>query len=100
MEDIPHGLIDNWLQNIKDVYRKYRAKIEALEHAQDKLHLMCELNVVEQVKNVCHTTIVQNAWKSGQELAVHGWIYSIKDGRLKDLNVCVTSFDEYGRLTE
>jgi len=100
MEDIPHGLIDNWLQNIKDVYRKHRVKIDTLDNTQDKLHLMCELNVVEQVTNVCQTTIVQNAWKSGQELAVHGWIYSIEDGRLKDLNVCVTSFDEYGRLTE
>ncbi len=100
MEDLPHGLIDNWLQNIKDVYRKHRTKIDNLENRQDKLHAMCELNVVEQVKNVCHTTIVQNAWNSGKELAVHGWIYSIEDGRLQDLNVCVTSPEEYHKLTE
>jgi carbonic anhydrase len=55
---------------------------------------LCELNVIEQVANICHTTIVQNAWKAGQELTVHGWIYSIEDGILKDLNVCSTNSDE------
>ena len=55
---------------------------------------MCELNIVEQVANICHTTIVQNAWKRGQDLAVHGWIYNLEDGLLKDLNVCFTSPDE------
>jgi len=86
-----HGLIDNWLRNIKDVYRLHQEKIDALQTEQDRLNLLCELNVAEQVANVCHTTIVQGAWKAGQELTVHGWAYSIEDGILKDLNVCVSN---------
>jgi len=89
-----HGLIDNWLRNIKDVYRLHQEKIDALQNEQDRLNLLCELNVVEQVANVCHTTIVQSAWKAGQELTVHGWAYSIEDGILKDLNVCVSNSTE------
>ena len=88
-----HGLIDNWLRNIKDVYRYHQAQIDSLKNEKEKFDLLCELNVVEQVSNICHTTIVQNAWKSGQELAVHGWIYRIEDGILKDLNVCITNLD-------
>ena len=94
MDNKEHGLIDNWLRHIKDVYRYHEARIEALPDEQQKLNALCELNVVEQVANICHTTIVQGAWKSGQELAVHGWIYSIEDGILRDLNVCVTNPDE------
>ncbi len=86
-----HGLIDNWLRNIKDIHRFYESKIDALDKKEDKINLLCELNVIEQVANICHTTIVQSAWKSGQKLTVHGWIYSIEDGILKDLNVCITS---------
>jgi carbonic anhydrase len=94
MEKKEHGLIDNWLQNIKDVYRYHQAKIDALQNEREKINLLCELNVVEQVANICHTTIVQGAWRSGQELTVHGWIYSIEDGILKDLDVCTASLDE------
>ncbi|MFC1523905.1 carbonate dehydratase [Thermodesulfobacteriota bacterium] len=94
MENKDLGLIDNWLRNIKDLYRSHQAKIDALPNEKEKINRMCELNVVEQVANICHTTIIQNAWKSGQELAVHGWIYSIEDGILKDLNVCITNPDE------
>lgn len=79
------GLIDNWLRNIKDVYQRYHKKLETLTDETDRLNALCELNVVEQVANVCHTTIVQNAWKRGQDLTVHGWIYSIEDGILRDL---------------
>jgi len=89
-----HGLIDNWLRNIKDVYRLHQEKIDALQNQQDRLNLLCELNVIEQVANVCHTTIVQSAWKAGQELTIHGWAYSIEDGILKDLNVCVSNSTE------
>lgn len=98
MENKEHGLIDNWLRNIKDVYRNHQAKIEALKNENDKIDLLCELNVIEQVANICHTTIVQKAWKSGQELAVHGWIYSIEDGILQDLNVCITSPEEISQI--
>jgi len=94
MENREHGLIDNWLRHIRDVYRYHQARIDALQNETDKMNLLCELNVIEQVANVCHTTIVQNAWKSGRELAVHGWIYSLEDGILKDLEVCVTGPDE------
>jgi carbonic anhydrase len=88
------GLIDNWLRNIKDVYRQHREQIDALPDEEQRVNLLCELNVVEQVNNVCHTTIVQDAWDRDQSLAVHGWIYSIRNGALKDLNVCITSKDQ------
>ena len=88
------GLIDNWIQNIRDIYRNHQSEIDPLQNDKDKINLLCELNVVEQVANVCHTSIVQNAWSSGQELSVHGWIYSIEDGILKDLNVGTKSLEE------
>ena len=94
MDNQEHGLIDNWLRNIKDIYRYHETKIDAIKNKNEKIDLLCELNVIEQVANICHTTIVQSAWKAGQELAVHGWIYSIEDGILKDLNVCVTNKDD------
>ncbi|MDP8217838.1 MAG: carbonate dehydratase [Candidatus Theseobacter exili] len=98
MDNREHGLIDNWLRNIKDVYRLHQDRIDALEKEDEKHDLLCELNVVEQVYNICHTTIVQNAWKSGQNLTVHGWIYSIEDGILKDLNVCISNRDEISHV--
>jgi carbonic anhydrase len=88
------GLIDNWLRNVKDIYRQHQGRIDALQNEKDRIDLLCELNVIEQVANICHTTIVQRAWKAGQELTVHGWIYSIEDGVLKDLDVCVTNPEE------
>ncbi len=94
MENREHGLIDNWLRHIKDVYRYHQARVDALESEQEKINLMCELNVIEQVANICHTTIVQGAWKAGRELAVHGWIYRLEDGILNDLNVCATNQEE------
>ena len=94
MDDEEHGLIDNWLRNVKNLHQRHQEKFNDLTDKKDKVDLLCELNVVDQVTNICHTTIVQNAWKSGQQLAVHGWIYSIEDGILKDLNVCVTNLEE------
>lgn len=84
------GLIDNWLRNIKDVYRTHENEFDGLNDAQ-RLNLLCELNVTEQVTNVCHTTFVQNAWKRGELLSVHGFIYGIEDGLLKDLGVNISS---------
>lgn len=98
MEDQEHGLIDNWLRHIKDVIRFNAEKFKGLEH-NEKLDLLCELNVKEQVTNVCNTTIVQNAWKQGNELSVHGWIYNIENGILKDLDTCVTPSDVNRRKT-
>jgi len=88
-ENADNGLIDNWLRNIKDVQHKYRKRIDALEDKEMRLNLLCELNVMTQVSHVCHTTIAQNAWQRGQPLSVHGWVYSLKDGLLKDLDCTV-----------
>lgn len=93
-ENADNGLIDNWLRNIKDVQHRFRKRIEAVENMEERLELLCELNVMTQVSNVCHTTIVQNAWQRGQSLAVHGWVYSLRDGLLKDLDCTVDSADQ------
>ena len=90
MDDHEHGLIDNWLRHIKDVDRFYADKLKNLED-DEKLNRLCELNVIEQVTNVCNTNIIQNAWKNGIELSVHGWIYNIENGILKDLDTSITS---------
>ena len=97
MENREHGLIDNWLRHIKDVMRFNADKLEGLDF--DKQYdLLCELNVIEQVKNVCNTTIVQNIWKAGDHLSVHGWIYNIENGILKDLDVCISSVAELSEI--
>ena len=80
------GLIDNWLCHIRDVRRFHSSKLERLE-GDEELDALCELNVVEQVTNVCNTTIVQNAWRRGDELYVHGWIYNIENGLLQNLDI-------------
>jgi carbonic anhydrase len=87
------GLIDNWLRHIDDVRRRHHRQLEALplERAVDRL---CELNVVEQARHVCETSIVQDAWGRGQALFVHGWIYGLGDGRLRDLGFAVSSRDQ------
>ena len=84
LEDGDHGLIDNWLRHIKDVGRFNADRLAALEPDQ-RADALCELNVIEQVTNVCNTTIVKNAWQRGADLTVHGWIYGIRDGILKSL---------------
>lgn len=81
------GLIDNWLRHIKDVYRLHADELTAIEDEQKRADRLVELNVVENVYNLCKTTIVQNAWANGQELGVHGWVYSIKTGVITDLKV-------------
>ncbi len=87
------GLCDNWLRHVQDVRDKHHAGLGAAtdEAAHDKLS---ELNVIEQVANVCQTTIVRDAWESGQALTIHGWIYGLRDGRLRDLNMTITGPDE------
>jgi carbonic anhydrase len=85
------GLADNWLQHVQDVRQKHERKLECLPgDGSARCDRLCELNVVEQARNVCRTTIVRDAWARGQELAVHGWIYGIKDGLLRDLNCTAT----------
>jgi len=93
MGDQEHGLIDNWLSHLRDVRRFNADRLESLTGTR-KADLFCELNVIEQVKHVCSSTIVQAAWRGGARLTVHGWVYSVEDGVLKDLNVCASSRDE------
>lgn len=81
------GLIDNWLRHVQDVAEKHRATLDAIPEPKDRASRLCELNVVEQVANVCATTVVQTAWDRGQELTVHGWVYSLEDGLVRDLGV-------------
>ncbi len=87
MADRQYGLIDNWLRHIKDVSRAHAAELAAIDDADRRERRLCELNVAQQVANVSHTPIVQNAWARGQRIGVHGWIYDIADGLLRDLQV-------------
>jgi carbonic anhydrase len=93
LEKTDHGLIDNWLRHVKDVIRFNAGKLDGLGQ-KEKVDRLCELNIVEQVRNVSNTTVVKKAWKSGAELSVHGWVYSIENGIIKDLDATVSSLDE------
>jgi carbonic anhydrase len=88
------GLIDNWIRSIKDTYYHNRTKFKHIVNEEERVNFLCELNVKEQVSNVAHTTIVQNAWLRGQELSVSGWVYGLKDGVVKDLDVCVSNIEQ------
>jgi carbonic anhydrase len=81
------GLIDNWIRHIKDVYRFHQEELNAIENEKDRFNRFVELNVVEQVLDLAKTSIVQTAWESGQKVQVHGWVYGIHDGVIKDLGV-------------
>lgn len=92
-ENADNGLVDNWLRNIKEVLNRHHEELETIADKDQRLDSLCELNVKAQVANVCHSSIVQNAWQRGQPLSVHGWVYSLKDGLLKDLDCSVASAD-------
>ena len=94
MDTKAFGLIDNWLHSIKNIYKRSQHQLEHLATEQEKLDKMCELNVIQQVHNLCYTSIVQEAWHKGQPLSVHGWIYDIKDGILKNLGITVDGQDQ------
>ena len=94
MDDSRLGLIDNWLRHIQDIMHKYEGDLAAIADLDKRVDKLCTLNVIEQVINVGETTIVQDAWARGQNLAVHGWIYTIADGIYRDLNVSVRSLEE------
>lgn len=87
------SLIGNWLYPLSEVAARYRAELSALSD-RDRVDRLCEINVIEQVRHACQTTIVERAWRRGQRLAVHGWIYGIHNGRLADLEVTVSGPDE------
>jgi len=91
LDNLQMGLIDNWLRHVQDVMIHYEHHMSDIENADKRLERLCELNVVEQVLSVGRTTIVQSAWSRGQELAVHGWIYGISDGLLRDLDLTISS---------
>ncbi len=97
LEGNQFGLIDNWLMHIKDVYRLHQNKIDQAATEDEKLNLLCEQNVIEQVANVCHTSIIQNQWQQKRDLTVHGLIYSLKKGLLKDLGVSFNKTEQLAR---
>jgi carbonic anhydrase len=84
------GLADNWLHHVQDVHSKHDARVDAIPGLPQRIDRLCELNVIEQVANVCQTTVVQDAWERGQPLAVHGWVYGLQDGLVRDLGTTVT----------
>ncbi|HMV26788.1 MAG TPA: carbonate dehydratase [bacterium] len=87
LQDSRLGLIDNWLRHIREVWKKYETELNTISDPQERHHRLCELNVVEQVANVCNTTIVQKAWDRKQDLTIHGWIYGLQNGLIRDLKV-------------
>ena len=89
----PLGLIDNWLRHVQDVASRHQEQLRPLAEPE-VLDRLCELNVVEQATNVCRTTIVQEAWSRGQEVTVHGWVYGLKDGLIRDLDFNVDAPDQ------
>jgi carbonic anhydrase len=100
LRDEKLGLVDNWLRHVQDVRRKHRTDLDARESEADRHNRLCELNVIEQVINVSQTTVVRDAWARGQKLAVHGWVYDIRDGLLRDFGTCVTAEAELAVMSE
>jgi len=88
------GLVDNWLRHVRDVQQKHEAQLAAIGDEGKRWDRLCELNVIEQVLNVSQTTVVHDAWQRGQAVTVHGWIYKVEDGLLRDLNICITKPNE------
>lgn len=88
------GVVDNWLRHVQDVRWKHHQELDALPHDDARLRRLCELNVVEQVVNAAQTTVVRDAWARGQSLSVHGWVYGLEDGLLRDLGLCIAAESE------
>ena len=98
MEDRRHGLIDNWLRHIRDIHERRERELALLASPEECVNRLCEMNVVEQAINVGNTTIIQDAWSRGQELTVHGWIYGLNNGLVRDLSVSIASNEELREL--
>jgi carbonic anhydrase len=98
LESQSHGLIDNWLRHIRDIYQRRGGDLSRLSSVDERVNRLCELNVIEQVKNVGNTTIIQEAWQRDQVVTIHGWIYAISDGLLQDLDACISSNSDLGSL--
>ncbi|HET6972441.1 MAG TPA: carbonate dehydratase [Pyrinomonadaceae bacterium] len=96
MSNLQFGLIDNWLRHVQDVFHEHEEQLAKISDENERVDRLCELNVIEQVRNVARTTIVQSAWQRGQDLVVHGWIYGLQNGLLRDLGVSIDNADERG----
>jgi carbonic anhydrase len=94
------GLSDNWLRHIQDVQKKHEKYLATISDENEVFRRLCELNVIEQVANVCQTSVALEAWERGQDLSVHGWIYGLSDGLLRDLNMTITTIDELPGIYE
>jgi carbonic anhydrase len=93
LEDVDHGLIDNWLRPLRGLYQRHAGLLDSLPRSE-RIDLLCELNVIEQAYHVCNSTVVQQAWRAGQELTVHGLIYGLHDGLLRDLDLRIGGLAE------
>jgi carbonic anhydrase len=95
MSNTSFGLVDNWLRNIKDVYFKHYQELDGIEDLDKRADRLTELNVIEQVRNLAKTKIVQDAWHAGKKIEIHGWVYGLNNGLLNELNVV---YDEKGDI--
>ena len=93
LHDEKLGLVDNWLRHVQDVRHRHQTQLDALPE-ETRHNVLCELNVIEQVVNASQTTVIRDAWARGQHVAVHGWVYDLQDGLLRDLDICITSASE------
>jgi len=98
MDSKRHGLIDNWLRHIQDTANLHAEMLGKIEDTTERFDMLCQLNVAEQVLNVGETTIVLDAWNHGQELSIHGWVYGLKDGRIRDLDISIDSPESLASL--
>ena len=94
MENVQLGLVDNWLRNIRDVYSREKEELDSILDKDLKYKRLVELNVLYQVMNVCHTTILHNAWLNKKKVTIHGWVYDISTGLIKDLDCCISSIEQ------
>ncbi|MEO6883044.1 MAG: carbonate dehydratase [Bacteroidia bacterium] len=98
MSNKEYGLIDNWLRSIKDIYRLHQTELDAIPDEHERKNRLVELNVIEQVSNLCKTSTIQNAWRDSNSPHIHGWVYDIGNGIIKDLKVSVTNNDEMSKI--
>src|SRR3546814_9652327 len=94
LDDLRVGIADNWLRHVRDIAERHEERLKAIDDHQQRYDRLCELNVIEQVAHVCQTTIVEDAWQRGQTVIVHGWVYGLHDGCLRDLDVNIASSAE------
>ncbi|MCB0310485.1 MAG: carbonate dehydratase [Bdellovibrionales bacterium] len=94
------GLVENWISHIVNLKHRHSEFLEAVAQPAQRSRALCDLNVLEQVSNVCASTITRSAWQNGMELSIHGWIYDVSDGLLRDLGVCITNWQEKPQILE